>query len=150
MVHGWAALALAQEIGALGIEPYIYSTLGEIAIAAGDLDAAQQWFAKGLELAEQLQHPERIAGLTANLGLVAQRRGDTALAIHRLSTALAHADSLGTRHLAAQIRLWLAPLLPPAEARARLAEARAIAESGGRRRLLAEADRLEAALPRNS
>ncbi|MBI5829377.1 MAG: AAA family ATPase [Chloroflexi bacterium] len=149
MVHGWAALALAHEIGALGIEPYIYSTLGEIAMAAGDLDAAQQWFAKGLELAEQLQHPERIAGLTANLGLVAQRRGNTALAIHRLSTALARADSLGTRHLAAQIRLWLAPLLPPAEARARLAEARAIAESGGRRRLLAEGDRLEAALPRD-
>ncbi len=150
MVHGWAALTLAQEIGALGVEPYIYSTLGEIAMAAGDLDVAQQWFAKGLEIAEQLQHPERIAGLTANLGLVAQRRGDTVLAIHRLSTALAHADSLGTRHLAAQIRLWLAPLLPPAEARARLAEARAIAESGGRRRLLAEADRLEAALPRDS
>ncbi len=53
---------------------------------------------------------------------------------------MAQADALGTRHLAAQIRLWLAPLLPPAEARARLAEARAIAEQGGRRRLLAEID----------
>jgi hypothetical protein len=33
--------------------------------------------------------------------------------------------------------------LPPAEARASLAEARAIAESGGRRRLLEEISRLE-------
>ncbi len=57
--------------------------------------------------------PERVAGLTANLGLLAVRRGQGPLAIHRLSTALARADTLGTRHLAAQIRVWLAPLLPP-------------------------------------
>jgi uncharacterized protein YciW len=76
--------------------------------------------------------------------LVAARRGQTASAIHRLSTALARADALGVRHLAAQIRVWLAPLLPADEARAILAEARAIAESGGRRRLLAEVERLEA------
>jgi uncharacterized protein YciW len=75
--------------------------------------------------------------------LGAPARGDTTLAVHRLSTALARADALGTRHLAAQIRIWLAPLLPPAEARAHLAEARAIAESGGRRRLLEEIARLE-------
>jgi uncharacterized protein YciW len=71
------------------------------------------------------------------------RRGQTALAINRLSTALARAEALSARHLAAQIRLWLVPLLPPAEARASLAEARAIAESGGRRRLLEEVSRLE-------
>ena len=87
--------------------------------------------------------PERVAGLTANLGLVAEQRGQNELAIHRFSTALALADSLGTRHLAAQIRLWLAPLLPPVEGRLRLAEARAIAESSGRLRLLEEASRLE-------
>ncbi|NTU83388.1 MAG: hypothetical protein HGA45_29135, partial [Chloroflexales bacterium] len=78
------------------------------------------------------------------LGLVAMRRGQTALAIHSLSAALARADALGTCHLAAQVRIWLAPLLPLAEARTALAEARAIAESGGRRRLLEEIDRVEA------
>ena len=91
--------------------------------------------------------PERIAGLHANLGRVAAQRGQTTLAIYRLSTALASADLLGTLHLAAQIRLWLAPLLPPAEARARLAEARTVAESGGRRRLLEDVARLETQLP---
>jgi hypothetical protein len=45
---------------------------------------------------------------------------------------------LGIRHLAAQIRIWLAPLLPAAEARATFAEARTFAESSGRKRLLAE------------
>ncbi len=141
--HAQAALALAEEHGLLAFEPYIYSTLGEIALAAGDLDEAQRRFEQGLALAERLSMPERIAGLTANLGLVAQRRGETTLAVHRLSRALARADAAGTQHLAAQIRLWLVPLLPGDEARAILAEARTMAADGGRKRLLAEAEQLE-------
>jgi len=140
--HAQAGLKLAQEKGMLSLQTYLFSTLGEIALAANDLDIAEKRFADGLALAERLSIPERVAGLTANLGLVAARRGQTGVAIHRLSTALAQADSLGTQHLAAQIRLWLIPLLPPAEARAMLAEARAIAESGNRRRLLEEIERL--------
>lgn len=136
-------LRLAHEKGVLGLQLFLLSTLGEIALAAEAVDTAETYFADGLALAERLSAPERIAGLTANLGRVAARRGQTASAIHRLSTALARADALGVRHLAAQIRLWLAPLLPPAEARATLAEARAIAESGGRKRLLEEVERLE-------
>ena len=130
-------LQLAQEQGTLGLQPYLLSTLGEIELDH-DLEASSKYFAEGLTLAERLSMPERIAGLTANLGRVAQRRGETTLAIHRLSTALAKAETLGLPHLSAQIRLWLAPLLPPAEARTQLAEARAIAESGGRKRLLEE------------
>jgi tetratricopeptide (TPR) repeat protein len=138
-----AGAALAQEKGTLTLLTYLYSTLGEIALAANDLEGAEGYFAEGLGFAERFSMPERIAGLTANLGLVARQRGDTTLAVHRLSTALARADTLGTRHLAAQIRIWLAPLLPPTEARTHLAEARALAESGGRRRLLDEIARLE-------
>ena len=85
---------------------------------------------------------ERVAGITANLGLVAAEQGETALAIHRLSTALGQADALGTRHLAALVRIWLAPLLPPEPARQILAEARLIAEQSGRERLIAEIERL--------
>ena len=139
-------LHLAQEKGGLGLQLFLLSTLGEIALAAAEVDTAEKYFADGLALAERLSVPERIAGLTANLGLVAVRRGQTASAIHRLSTALARADALGTQHLAAQIRVWLAPLLPPDEARTTLAEARAIAESGGRQRLLDEVEQLEATL----
>ena len=138
-----AGLALVQEKGVLNLQTYLLSTLGEIALVAGDVDTANKYFADGLALAERLVMPERIVGLTANLGRVAARRGETASAIHRLSTALARADMLGTQHLAAQIRVWLAPLLPPTEARARLAEARAIAERGNRQRLLEEIKRVE-------
>jgi DNA-binding SARP family transcriptional activator len=140
------ALRLADEYGVQGLRPFVLSTLGEIRLAAGDLDAAQGWFDEGLALAERLAMPERVAGLTANLGLLALARGEERLAIHRLSRALAHADDLGSHHLAAQIRLWLAPLLPPAEAHAALAQVRALAARGGRRRLLQEAERLEVKL----
>jgi DNA-binding SARP family transcriptional activator len=129
-------LALAEARGVLSLLPYVHSTVGEIALARGELATAEQHFAEGLALAEKLAIPERVAGLTANLGLVAAKRGQISLAVHRLSTAQARADALGTRHLAAQVRIWLAPLLPPETARIALAEARAIIETDGRQGLL--------------
>ncbi|MCS6888305.1 MAG: AAA family ATPase [Chloroflexus sp.] len=140
------ALALAEERGLLAMQPYLLSTAGEVALAQGDLATAAARFQQGLALANQFGIPERVAGLTANLGLVATRRGETACAVHYLSTALAQADTLGARHLAAQIRIWLAPLLPLAEARAVLAEAQAIAEADGRQRLLAAIAEAQVAL----
>jgi DNA-binding SARP family transcriptional activator len=137
-------LTLAQEKGYLSPQPYLYSTLGEIYLARGELERAEEYFSQGLVLAERFNVPERAAGLKANLGLVAKARGQLDLAIHRFSAALAHADDLRTLHLAVQIRIWLAPLLPPSEGRAFLAEARSIAESTRRLRLLEEVERLEA------
>jgi DNA-binding SARP family transcriptional activator len=141
--YAQAGLKLAQEKGVLGLQAYLNSTLGEISLAAGDLAAAEAYFQEGLVLAQRYAVQERVAGLTANLGLLAARRGETSLAIHRLSTALAQADALGTHHLAAQVRLWLAPLLPPEQSRQLLAQARAIAEETGRRRLVEEIERLK-------
>src|SRR5690606_4497290 len=115
-----------------------------LALAEGDLASAERYFQQGLAHAQRLSNPERIAGLTANLGLVAQRRGQTELAVHRFTTALAQADAISNRFLGAQIRLWLAPLLPPEEARAHLAAARAVITGSGYRRLEAELERLEA------
>ena len=82
----------------------------------------------------------------ANLGLVAQARGQIDLAIHRLSMALAQADAISSRFLAAQIRLWLASLLPTTTATPYLAEARTIIIKGGYHRLLPHLERLEANL----
>jgi DNA-binding SARP family transcriptional activator len=149
LVYVVKGLELASEKGELPLLTYLLSTRGEIALAAGDLELAESCFQEGLALAERVSMLERVAGLTANLGLVEHQRGQQQLAIHHLSTAQARADALGTQHLAAQIRLWLAPLLPAHEARQRLAEARAIASRGGRRRLLEEIARLEASLVDN-
>jgi hypothetical protein len=139
-------LELAQEHGALALLPYLYSTRGEIALAASNLDMADHYFEQGLERAEQSQNLERLAGLTANRGLVARARQDTNRAVELLTSALEQAEALGTHHLAAQIRLWLVPLLPTDQARILLAEARSIAEKEGRQRLLAEATALESTL----
>ncbi|MFN8597461.1 MAG: AAA family ATPase [Anaerolineae bacterium] len=131
-------LQLAIDNGVLTFQPYLLSTLGEIQLARGDIDAAEKNFNEALAMSERLSIPERLAGLMANLGLVAQKRGENALAIHRFSTALARAEALNLKHLSAQIRVWLAPLLPANDAREHLAEARSIAESSGRKRLLEE------------
>lgn len=136
-------LALAQERGVLSLLPYLWSTLGEIALAQNDLTAAERHFNEGLSLAHQFSIPERIAGLTANLGLVAKQRGQRDLALEYLSTGLAQAETLNIRFLATKIRLWLIPLLSPAEARSHLATARSIAGQDGYERLLVEAVRLE-------
>jgi DNA-binding SARP family transcriptional activator/tetratricopeptide (TPR) repeat protein len=141
--HARIGLGLAQEQGALGVQTFLLSTLGEIAMAQSDLAAAERHFAEGLALAERLDIPERIAGLTANLGLLAQRRGRTDLARKHLAFALASASAIGARHLSAQIRVWLAALLPPAEAHKHLAAARAFAAAGHRRLLLEQIDALE-------
>jgi predicted ATPase/DNA-binding SARP family transcriptional activator len=137
-------LSLAQEKGCLSLLPYLWSTLGEIALAQKELAAAEQHFNEGLSLAHQFSVPERVAGLTANLGLVAQQCGQLDLAVVRLSSALAQAEALNLRFLATQIRLWLIPLLSPTEARPHLAAARSTAEHDGYERLLEEAIRLEA------
>jgi tetratricopeptide (TPR) repeat protein len=136
-------IQLAEERGSLSHLPYLYSTSGEIALADGDLDLAEKYFNDGLALAGQIPIPERIAGMTANLGLVAKARGDTELARERLQTALNLVEPLGNHHLEVRIRLWLAPLLSSKEALACLNSARILAEQGGLNGLLEEIDELE-------
>jgi DNA-binding SARP family transcriptional activator len=138
-----AGLKFARERGTLTHQPYLLSTLGEIALAQNELAAAESFFSEGLSMAEQLDIPERIAGLRANLGRVAGQRSQTALAQQYLSDALARADQIHAHHLAARIRIWLAPLLPPAEAGRRLVEAREIAERSGYRGLLDQLAQIE-------
>lgn len=143
-------LELAQKFGILGMQTYLYSTLGEIAMADGEDARAETYFKKGLELAERFSISERVAGITANLGLLARQRGQTDLAMHYLSTALGQAQSLGTLHLEAQIHLWLAPLLPSVIGRQHLNQAREIAGRSGRALLLEEVNQLEETLGRSS
>ncbi len=136
-------IKLARERGSLSHLPYLYSTSGEICLANADLDAAEKYFREGLALAEQIPIPERIAGMNANLGLVAKQRGDIELARSRLQTALELVEPLGNHHLEVRIRIWLASLLPQSDARGCLKLARVIAEQGGLQGLLDEIMELE-------
>jgi DNA-binding SARP family transcriptional activator/tetratricopeptide (TPR) repeat protein len=138
-----AGIKLARERGSLSHLPYLYSTSGEIALANGDLDAAEKYFQDGLDLARQIPIPERIAGMTANLGLVAIERGETELGRERLQTALDLVEPLGNHHLEVRIRIWLAPLLSLPDARACLKSAHTLAAEGGLDGLLEEIGELE-------
>jgi hypothetical protein len=135
-----AGIKLAQERGSLTHMPYLLSTSGEIALGQGDLDAAENYFSEGLKLGERVAGVpfEAIAGLTANLGLVARQRGQNELACKRLNEALGQADQVGNRHLAVRIRIWMAPLLPDEESRACLNIAQELAEEAGFKGLLEE------------
>ncbi len=137
-----AGIQVAQEKGSTSHLPYLLSTSGEIALAQGDLDAAEKFFKQGLAAAQAMPIPERVAGNMANLGLVAKARGQTDAARALLSDARARADAVGNGHLAVRIRIWLAPLLSDADAQADLREARAIAEANGYAGLLEEIELL--------
>lgn len=131
-------IRFAHEKGSLSHIPYLYSTSGEIALANHELDAAETSFRDGLVLAEKIPLPEMIAGLNANLGLVAKERGDSTLAHAQLKNALTLAEQLGNRHLEVRVRIWLAPLQPPEEALPSLDVAHTLAAQGGLGSLLEE------------
>ena len=122
--HARIALRILERVGLLRLQSYVFSTLGEIALARADTHAAERHFREALACAERYAMPERIAGLHANLGLVA-----------------------GVHHLAAQIRIWLASVVDASRARHLLHDAHFIAQNGGRVRLLAEIATLLANLP---
>jgi DNA-binding SARP family transcriptional activator len=138
-----AGVKAAQEKGVFSHLPYLLSTSGESALAQNDFDSAEQFFLQGLALAEEIHLAERIAGLTANLGLLAQARSQPDLAREYLRRALAHPGAASNKHLSVRIRLWLAVLLTGDEARDLLGEARLIAESAGFTRLLEQIEQLE-------
>lgn len=134
--HVRTGLRIAQRSGMRIIQSYLFSTSGEIALAQGDIDGAERFFHDGLDIATHFGLPERIAGLRANLGLVARAREDIPLAISQFEHAMHDADSLGIHHLAAQIRIWLASVTPRAHAAIYLADAERLARHGGRAFLL--------------
>ncbi len=140
--HARIALRLCERSGVLRLQSYVLSTLGEIALARADTYTAQRCFDEALAYAERYSMPERIAGLQANLGLVARSREDSDTAVLLFERALAIADELGVHHLAAQIRIWFASVVDAPRAHRLIADARVIATSGGRTRLLAEIDNL--------
>ncbi len=138
-----AGIRLAHKKGSLTHLPFLYSTSGEIALDENRPEEADKFFQDGLDIARQIPMPERVAGMTANLGLAAFRRGEPALAVQRLNEALDLARQVGSRHLEVRIRIWLIPLLSASERGICLNTARTIAEEEGLKALLEEIRGLE-------
>ncbi|MEM7347229.1 MAG: AAA family ATPase, partial [Chloroflexota bacterium] len=141
--YAQTGLTLAQESGILSVQPYLFSTLGEIALDKQAFNQAETYFKEGLSLAQRFSSPDRIIGLTANLGRVSMHQQDRDSAFTYYTTALAEAERLNHHFQTAQIQLWLIPLLPAPEARAALEKVRQIAKQHGYKRLFDEIHHIE-------
>jgi tetratricopeptide (TPR) repeat protein len=148
--HIQAGLALAEAHGLFIPRQYLYSTRGEIALAEGQPDEAQDWFRRGLVEAEKNNNQLMAANIRANLGLAARAQGNLDRALIRLEEAQHAAAAISAPHLQTQIDLWLAELHlqrgERAAARAALARADGRLAGSERRGLQIWAEQVRAAL----
>jgi tetratricopeptide (TPR) repeat protein len=139
--HVEIGLAMVEESALFLPRQYLYSTQGEIALAQDQLDEAETWFRRALVEAEKYGNQLQAANIRANLGLVAQARGDLDEALVLLKDAHHAASGVTGLHLQTQIDLWLAELYTARGERTATREALARAEArlaGRERRLLQE------------
>jgi DNA-binding SARP family transcriptional activator len=90
---------------------HLYSTQGEIHLYLGEWMEAEDFFRRGLALAEDLGSLERQAGYRGGLALAARGQGDLDAGILLLEEALALISGQGYWHLRARLQLWLAEIL---------------------------------------
>ena len=152
--HIEAGLALAETHSLFLPRQFLYSTRGEMALTEGQLDEAEGWFQRALAEAEARGNRLQAANIRANLGLVAQARGDVDEALMALETAREAAAGLTAPHLQTQIDLWLAELHLQRGEHAAAAEALSRAEArlagGERKGLLRQVAQLRARLQRHT
>ncbi|MEZ4660591.1 MAG: AAA family ATPase [Caldilineaceae bacterium] len=104
------AMQLAETHALQPMRYYFLSTRGEIALASGQADAADDWFNQALTLAQKYDNAVFVANVQAHLGRTAQARGEFATALALLTTAQNALADTHARHLQIQISLWLADL----------------------------------------
>lgn len=112
LAHGHieSALRIAEATAIQMPRQYLYSTRGEIALAEQHYDDAETWFQRGKSEAEKAGNTLQAAGYQANLGLVAQGRGELDLALIQFEIARSSILNLQAPFLLTQIDLWLAEL----------------------------------------
>jgi DNA-binding SARP family transcriptional activator/predicted ATPase len=117
------ALDLAENHALFSPRQYLYSTRGEVALAQGEFDEAESWFNRALVSAQQNHNNGQAANIRANLGLVAQARGNLDEALLLLEEARQSVQDLNSPHLQIQLDLWLAELYLKRDERATAVEA---------------------------
>ena len=101
------ALQLAETYGLTLAREYLYSTRGEVYLAEGRWDEAERWINLSQAAAREHNNVAHEAKCRANLGRVAQGRGDLDTALILLEEAAEMAAPLIARFMQAQIDLWL-------------------------------------------
>lgn len=103
-------LALTETYALQPPQQYLYSTRGEIALAAGELTVAETSFQQALALAEKYDNPTFAANVRAHLGRVAGAHGALDEAYCLLTAAKAGVAGDTALYLQTQIDLWLTEL----------------------------------------
>lgn len=102
------AFTLADEFAMQSTRYYLLSTQGEIALAIGALDTADEAFQQAVELAQKYNNQTFVANLWAHQGRVQQARGNLVAAQAHLESAHHALADEGLPYLQTQIELWLA------------------------------------------
>lgn len=103
-------LGLATTYTLFSVRHFLYSTRGEIALAAGRAAEAIHWFQQALAEAEKQDNRVFVANARANLGLAAQAQGQLDEALTLLQTARAALTNTSALYLQTQVDLWLVAL----------------------------------------
>jgi predicted ATPase len=86
------ALAYYQEAGDRGGEAMALQWIGELALALGDLERADEASQEGMDIARETLHESTENGCRFNLAVIAMEQGDAALAEARLGQAMEAAE----------------------------------------------------------
>jgi tetratricopeptide (TPR) repeat protein len=96
--------------GLLRPRQYLYSTRGEVSLAAKNLSEAESWFMRALAEADTYDNTTHTINIRAHLGRVARARGDFDQAEQLLSEARHAIPPDGALFLRHKIDLWTAEL----------------------------------------
>lgn len=108
--HLAEGLAMADARGLDMPRQWLYSTRGELALAEGAWDVAEEWLARARAEAVRQQNDGQVATIDANLGRAAAGRGDLARAAALLARGWEASAATAANSQHVQIGLWLAEL----------------------------------------
>ena len=81
--------------------------MGLIALNRGDLDGSEEYLRQSLAISTELGHKEITANQLANLGYVAQARGDCSEACRLWREALGLFKKIGMPHLVERVQVQM-------------------------------------------
>ncbi len=108
--HIATGLALADARALEMPRQWLYSTRGELALAEGAWDVAEEWLTRARAEAVRQSNQGQVAIIDANLGRASAGRGDLTRAAELLERGWQGSADTGTSYQHAQIGLWLAAL----------------------------------------
>ncbi len=109
--HIAAGIELAEARALEMPQQWLYSTRGELALAEGAWEAAEQWLMRARAESVRQNNQGQVAMIDANLGRAAAGRGDLTRAVELLTQGWQGSATNIVQYQHIQLGLWLAALL---------------------------------------